>query len=130
MLPLLTFASGLLAGAVGVRLLKTVKPPERLRTAAGVRLESLGDKTRHGFDKAETGLRQATISGLEVVEKSSASLRAKLTPTASETVSESSPPETVEVPVETKAAAKPKRRAPRKKAASVDASVAETETGS
>ena len=81
MLPLLTFASGLVAGIIGVRLIKTVKAPEGLRAATSERLATINDKARHGFDQAQTGLRQATVSGLTVIEKSSASLRSKLTPT-------------------------------------------------
>lgn len=76
MLPLLTFASGLVAGIVGIRLLKTVKTPENLKTAAG----TIGDKARHGLDQAQSGLRQATVSGLTAIEKSSATLRARLSP--------------------------------------------------
>jgi hypothetical protein len=73
MLPLLTFASGLIAGIVGVRLVKSVTAPSGPRAAATARLGTIGDK-------AQTGLRQATVSGLTVIEKSSANLRAKLTP--------------------------------------------------
>lgn len=65
MLPFLTFASGIIAGIVGVKLLKNIKAPDSLGT--------LGDK-------AQAGLRDATVSGLSAIEKSSASLRAKLTP--------------------------------------------------
>lgn len=67
MLPVLTFASGLIAGIVGVRLLKKAKLADRPDTAARL-------------DKAQTGLRHAAVSGLAAVEKSSACLRAKLTP--------------------------------------------------
>jgi hypothetical protein len=73
MLPLLTFASGLIAGIVGVRLVKSVTAPSGPRAAATARLGTIGGK-------AQTGLRQATVSGLTVIEKSSANLRAKLTP--------------------------------------------------
>jgi hypothetical protein len=90
--PLLTFASGLLAGIVGVKLLNKATPP------AAQRLETLGGKARHGLAQAQSGLRDATVTGLEAIEKSSASLRAKLAPAAAEP-----------------AAAKP--RAPRKAAA-------------
>ncbi len=72
--PFLTFASGLLLGVAGVRLLKTVKAPEGLKTAAS----SLGDKARHGLDQAQAGLRDATVSGLSAIERSSASLRDRL----------------------------------------------------
>lgn len=80
MLPLLTFASGLVAGIVGIRLLKTVKAPENLKAATG----TIGDKARHGIEQAQSGLRQATMSGLTAIEKSSASLRAKLAPEPAE----------------------------------------------
>jgi hypothetical protein len=72
MLPFLTFASGIIAGIVGVKLLKKVKAPDSLGT--------LGDKARSGLDKAQAGLRDVTVSGLSAIEKSSASLRTKLTP--------------------------------------------------
>lgn len=72
MLPFLTFASGIIAGIVGVKLLKNVKTPEALG--------NVGDKARSGLDKAQAGLRDATVSSLSVIEKSSASLRAKLAP--------------------------------------------------
>lgn len=81
MLPLLTFASGIVAGIVGVRLIKSSKAPQRLRaagaaTAAG--LGTLGEKAWHGMGQAQAGLRHAAVSGLSTIEKSSASLRAKL----------------------------------------------------
>lgn len=72
MLPFLTFASGIVAGVVGVQLLKTAK------TTHGV--GTLGAKARNGLDKAGEGVRDATLSGLSAIEKSSAALRAKLTP--------------------------------------------------
>lgn len=58
MLPVVTFAAGLIAGAVGLQLLKKAKTP--------------------------AGLRRAAVSGLSAVERSSADLRAKLEPTAVE----------------------------------------------
>lgn len=67
MLPVLTFASGLIAGIVGVQMLKKAKLADRPDPAARL-------------DKAQAGLRQAAVSGLAAVEKSSACLRAKLTP--------------------------------------------------
>lgn len=76
--PLLTFASGLLAGIVGVKLLNKATPP------AAQRLETLGGKARQGLAQAQSGLRDATVTGLEAIEKSSASLRAKLAPAAAE----------------------------------------------
>jgi hypothetical protein len=77
---LLTFAAGVVAGAVGVRALKKAEAPEKLT--------DLAHKARSGLDKAGEGLRDATVSGLSAVEKSSASLRAKLSG-AAEAASES-----------------------------------------
>jgi hypothetical protein len=77
---LLTFAAGVVAGAVGVRALKKAEAPEKLT--------GLAHKARSGLDKAGEGLRDATVSGLSAVEKSSASLRAKLSG-AAEAASES-----------------------------------------
>lgn len=70
MLPILTFASGIIAGALGVRWIKKSKAPAQLTT--------LARKARDGFDKAGEELRDVTASGLSAVEKSTASLRAKL----------------------------------------------------
>jgi hypothetical protein len=81
MLPLLTFASGIVAGIVGVRLLKSAKVPENLRAAgasAATGLGAVGEKARQGMEQAQAGLKQAAVSGLSAVEKSSASLRAKI----------------------------------------------------
>lgn len=78
--PLLTFASGLLAGIVGVRLLNKTAP----QVAAAVRAGDLGGKARQGLTQAQSGLRDATVSGLAAIEKSSASLRARLTPAQAE----------------------------------------------
>lgn len=81
MLPLLTFASGVLAGVVGIRLLKSVQAPDGLRTAgtaAATGLSAAGDKARQGLDQAQAGLRQAAVAGLTTIEKSSASLRSRL----------------------------------------------------
>ncbi|WP_205762401.1 hypothetical protein [Magnetospirillum aberrantis] len=122
MLPLLTFASGLVAGIVGVRIAKSVKAPESLRSAAS----TVGDKARQGLDQAQSGLRGAAVTSLSAIEKSSASLRQKLTPAETETAP-------AEATVEKAAAAKParKRPAPRKKTAAKPAAepVADAPTG-
>ncbi|ACF01093.1 hypothetical protein Rpal_2580 [Rhodopseudomonas palustris TIE-1] len=73
MLPLLRFASGILVGVVGVHLLKQAKAPEAVK--------SFAQKARSGLDKAGEDLREATVSGLSAVEKSSAALRSKLSNT-------------------------------------------------
>lgn len=80
MLPVLTFASGLIAGIVGVQMLKKAKLADRRDPAARL-------------DKAQAGLRQAAVSGLAAMEKSSAGLRAKLTPAeAPDTVTDGDAP--------------------------------------
>lgn len=105
MVPLLTFASGLLAGIVGVRVLKgTAKP-------SGEKLQALGTRARDGLEKAQNGLRSATISGLEGIERSSAHLRDKLTPPpAAETAIETAPEASGTAAATTETAAKPKPR--------------------
>lgn len=77
MLPVLTFAAGLIAGAVGYRALNKSKSNVSLRAA--------GDAARDSLGKAQSGLRQAAVSGLSAVERSSASLRAKLETVPDET---------------------------------------------
>lgn len=72
--PVLLFATGLVTGIIGVRAVKNSKGKESLT--------ALGEKTRHGLDQAKSGLRDATVSGLSAIEKSSASLRGKLAPVA------------------------------------------------
>lgn len=99
MLPLLTFASGLVAGIVGVRLLKTAKTPASL--------DGIGDKARQGLDKAQNSLRQATVSGLTSIEKSSASLREKLTAPPAEPAAETAVEAAAEAP---KAKPRPRRK--------------------
>jgi hypothetical protein len=70
MVPLLPFAVGLLAGVVGVKALKKAKTPEALGT--------LSQGARDGVERASSGLKDAAVSGLSALERSSASLRAKL----------------------------------------------------
>lgn len=70
MLPLLRFASGIVVGVIGVQLLKKAKAPKAVK--------SIAHKARSGLDKAGEELREATVSSLSAVEKSSANLRAKL----------------------------------------------------
>ncbi|EPY00431.1 hypothetical protein [Magnetospirillum fulvum] len=81
--PVLLFATGLVTGIVGVRALKNSKGKESLT--------ALSHKTRHGLDQAKSGLRDATVSGLTAIEKSSANLRGKLTPAADAAEPETGP---------------------------------------
>ncbi len=110
MLRLLTFASGLVAGIVGVGLIKkTVKISAA--SAAASPGETFGDKARHGLDRAQSGLRQATVSGLTTIEKSTAHLREKLTAAPTATPAPSAKPLAAKRPPRTKLAtdvAKPK----------------------
>jgi hypothetical protein len=110
MLPLLTFASGIVAGIVGVKLLKNAKTPQSLH--------DLGDKARGGLDKAGAGLRDVTVSGLSAIEKSTAGLRARLAPAEAEAemVAEAPKPKkrTAAKKADAAAPAKPRRRTAKK----------------
>lgn len=83
MLPLLTFAAGVLAGASVVRMLRSEKARAGFE-AAGSRLREAATasrgKAQSGLDAAESQLRDAAIAGLAAVERSSAKLRGKLDP--------------------------------------------------
>ncbi|MBK6998865.1 MAG: hypothetical protein IPH35_02430 [Rhodoferax sp.] len=92
--PLLTFSTGILAGAAAVRWLKSgraktnaIAAQKRLRevTASG------REKTASSLDATQQTLREAAIAGLSAVEASSARLRTKLTP-AGETLPEAEAP--------------------------------------
>ncbi|PWC44240.1 hypothetical protein [Azospirillum sp. TSO22-1] len=98
MYPLLVFASGLIAGAVGVRLLKRADLPQNLKAATA--------SGKVGLDRAQSAVREATLSGLSAVESTSARLRAKLAPE----------PETAapEAPAAEEPSPRPPRRRPRK----------------
>lgn len=74
MFPLFPFATGLLVGVLGVRLAKSATRD------GGSAPGEVGSRTRSGFDRACDGLRDAAVSSLAAVEKSSAGLREKLTP--------------------------------------------------
>lgn len=77
MYPLLVFATGLLAGAAGVRLLKGVKGP----------LKATGQQ-------ATGAVRGAAVSGLSAIERTSACLRTKLEPEAAAAAPETTEPDT------------------------------------
>lgn len=115
MFPLLTFATGLVVGIAGVRLLKSA----RFDAVPTPSTDEIGKKAREGFERARSGLREAAVSGLSAVEKTSAGLREKLAPeaaAASETdATESSAEAAPETPPTAEPEAKPApRRAPRK----------------
>lgn len=96
MYPLLVFASGLVAGAVGLRLLKNAKVPEGLKAATASGVGTIGTTAQSGVGKAQTVVREVTISGLSAIEKTSAHLRSKLTPTPEEPAD--APPPTSDEP--------------------------------
>ena len=110
MVPLLTFATGLVIGIAGVRLLRSAT----LDASATPSADDIGQKARQGFDRGRSGLREAAVSGLTAVERTSAGLREKLAPEPS-----AQPPATAEAeaPAEAPPAAKPKARRPPRKAA-------------
>lgn len=103
--PLLTFTTGILAGIVGIKLLNKASPP------AAAQLGTIGGKARQGLAQAQSGLRDATVSGLEAIEKSSANLRAKLAPTTptadAPAPAPTAPTKTVKAKTPRKAKAKP-----------------------
>lgn len=101
-MPLLPFAVGLLAGVFTVRLTRN-------------------NKARTSFDKAQARLRDATVSGLTVIESSSARLRDKL---AAGEPADMTPAPLPAVGVEAEAAPvarPPRKRAQRKPAANTKA---------
>lgn len=66
MLPLLPFIAGIATGAVAIKLWRS-------------------DKSKLKFDQAQEALRHATVSSLEAIEHSSASMRKRLSaPAAAE----------------------------------------------
>lgn len=98
MSPLLRFASGIVVGIIGAQLLRQSKAPDAVK--------SFAQKARSGLDKASEELRDAAVSGLSAVEKSSASLRAKLAGDSEQAAAEASEP------VETTTQAPPPEPAP------------------
>ncbi|NYZ13657.1 hypothetical protein HL658_13975 [Azospirillum sp. RWY-5-1] len=78
MFPLITFFTGVIAGAVGVRLVKNAVV-SRDRTAA-VRdgVAGVGATVQAGAGKAQTAVREATITSLLAIERTSADLRSRL----------------------------------------------------
>lgn len=97
MLPLLTFASGLIAGAIGVRMMKTAKAKADPRIA-DLRATALGAvdvkaAAREGAGKAQTAVREAAVSGLLAIERTSAGLRSRLATPAGEAPVEAAPAE-------------------------------------
>ncbi|MBK3731772.1 hypothetical protein GAY29_01390 [Azospirillum brasilense] len=82
MLPLLTFASGVIAGALGVRMVKNAKAKADPRIAdlraTNLKAADVKAAAREGAGKAQTAVREAAVSGLLAIERTSAGLRSRL----------------------------------------------------
>ena len=72
--PLFTLAAGLAVGIMGVRLAKSANARTALQrtTSAG------GETMRTGLSQARRGVREAAVSGLKTIEKTSVALQRKL----------------------------------------------------
>ncbi|WP_211099897.1 hypothetical protein [Azospirillum brasilense] len=92
MLPLLTFASGVIAGAIGVRMVKNAKAKADPKIAD---LKSIDVKAaaREGAGKAQTAVREAAVTGLLAIERTSAGLRSRLATPVEEAPVEAAPAE-------------------------------------
>lgn len=100
MYPLLIFATGLVVGAAGTRLLKGANGPLKAKAAAAT------EKAQGGVEKAQEAVRDAALSGLSAIERTSARLRTKLTPEpADEAAGEPAAAPSVEAVAETAAPA-------------------------
>ncbi len=113
MYPLLIFATGLVVGAAGARLLKGANGPLKAKATAAT------EKAQCGVEKAQEAVRDAAVSGLSAIERTSARLRTKLTPEpADEAAGEPAPEAPAETVAETAAPAteaaptEPERPAP------------------
>ncbi|WP_349600675.1 hypothetical protein [Azospirillum argentinense] len=88
MLPLLTFASGVIAGAIGVRMMKNAKAKADPRIAdlraTTLKAADVKAAAREGAGKAQTAVREAAVSGLLAIERTSAGLRSRLATPAEE----------------------------------------------
>ncbi len=90
MLPLLTFASGVIAGAIGVRMVKKAKADPMIADlkAADLKAADVKAAAREGAGKAQTAVREAAVSGLLAIERTSAGLRSRLATPAEEAPAE------------------------------------------
>ncbi|AWJ92917.1 hypothetical protein Sp245p_24080 (plasmid) [Azospirillum baldaniorum] len=77
MLPLLTFASGVIAGAIGVRMVKNAKAKADPKIA-DLKSVDVRAAAREGAGKAQTAVREAAVTGLLAIERTSAGLRSRL----------------------------------------------------
>src|SRR5215203_1832013 len=70
----------LVVGVMGVRLAKSANARKALQSTAA----RGGETVRTGLNQARTGVRDAAVSGLKTIEKTSATLQRKLTDTPPE----------------------------------------------
>ena len=77
---LFTLVAGLVVGVMGVRLAKSADARKALQSSAA----RSGETVRTGLNQARTGVRDAAVSGLKTVEKTSVALQRKLNNTAPE----------------------------------------------
>lgn len=119
MLPLLTFASGVIAGAIGVRMVKNAKakadPKIADLRATDVKAVDVKAAAREGAGKARTAVREAAVTGLLAIERTSAGLRSRLATPVEEAPAEAAP---VEADAAKEDAAEPLKTEPTPSAAS------------
>ena len=72
--PLFTLIAGLAVGVMGVRLAKSANTRKALQSTAATG----GETVRTGLNQARSAVRDAAVSGLQTIEKTSAALREKL----------------------------------------------------
>ncbi|GAA4249758.1 hypothetical protein GBZ26_27735 [Azospirillum formosense] len=104
MLPLLTFASGVIAGAIGVRMVKNAKAKAdpTIADLRATNLKSVDVKAaaREGAGKAQSAVREAAVTGLLAIERTSAGLRSRLATPVEEAPVEAAPVEAAPVEAE------------------------------
>lgn len=91
MFPLITFFSGVIAGAVGVRLVKNAVVSRDRRAADRDGVAGVGASVQAGAGKAQTAVREATITSLLAIERTSADLRSRLTVVPADTPADPAP---------------------------------------
>lgn len=94
MLPLLTFASGVIAGAIGVRMVKTARAKAD-PAIADLKAVDVKAAAREGAGKAQTAVREAAVTSLLAIERTSAGLRSRLATPVEEAPVEEAPVEAV-----------------------------------
>lgn len=80
--PLFVLIAGVAVGVMGVRVAKSANTRKVLQSTAATGEETV----RTGLNQARSGVLDATVSGLETIERTSAALRRKLNNTPPEKV--------------------------------------------